>query len=160
MGWTKRKFVTQAFEEIGYAAYIYDAMPEQLESVLLTLDAMMATWNAKGIRIGYPLHLSPENNLLDEETIIPDSANEAIYTNLAIRIAPRFGKTVQAETKRAAKEGFNALLTKVIQAPEMQLPHTMPLGSGNKPWRRTNQPFVKKPDDGILTGLDSEINFE
>lgn len=160
MGWTKRQFVIQAFEEIGYASYIYDAMPEQLQSVLRTLDTMLATWNAKGIRIGYPLPSSPDSSNLEEETNVPDSANSAIYYNLAVWIAPRFGKTVQAETKAAAKEGYLALLSKAVMPREKQLPKETPLGAGNKPWRRTNQPFVKTPTEGVLAGNDSEITFE
>mgnify|MGYP003525752305 CR=1 FL=1 len=55
MGWTKRQFVTQAFEEIGLAAYVFDLTPEQLQSALRRLDSMMASWNAKGIRLGYQI---------------------------------------------------------------------------------------------------------
>lgn len=55
MGWTKRQFVTQAFEEIGLASYVFDLTPEQLDSALRRLDTMIASWNALGIRLGYPL---------------------------------------------------------------------------------------------------------
>ena len=88
MGWTRRQFVEQAFEEIGYASYVYDLEPEQLESAGRRLDAMVASWNGKGIRLGYPLPSSPELASLDTETEVPDYANEAIYTNLAVKLAP------------------------------------------------------------------------
>jgi len=159
MGWKKRDFVTQAFEEIGYASYIYDAMPEQLESVLLSLDAMMATWNAKGIRVGYPISSSPSGADLDQETNVPDAANEAIYTNLAKRIAPRFGKMLSQETKQAAKEGYDALLIKTAMPMEMQLPNTMPAGAGSRTWRTNNGPFLKTPVDPLLAGQDDDIEF-
>ena len=55
MSWTKRQFINAALEEIGLASYVFDIQPEELESALRRLDAMMADWNAKGIRIGYPL---------------------------------------------------------------------------------------------------------
>ena len=77
MGWTKRQFVLQAFEEIGLASYVYDLTPEQLNSALFKLDAMMGTWNGKGIRIGYPTPGDPESSDLDAQTNVPDSANEA-----------------------------------------------------------------------------------
>ena len=48
MGWTKRQFVAQAFEEIGLASYVFDLTPEQLQSALRRLDTMMAAWNALG----------------------------------------------------------------------------------------------------------------
>jgi len=159
MGWTKRDFVTQAFEEIGYASYIYDAMPEQLESVLRSLDAMMATWNAKGIRVGYPVPSSPSEGSLDEETGVPDAANEAIYLMLACRIGPRFGKTIPQDTKQAAKDAYDTLLIKIAQPLEMQFPNTTPSGAGNKPWRTNNRPFLNTPVDPLLAGQDDDIDF-
>jgi len=99
MGYTKRQFISAAFEEIGLASYVFDLQPEQLESALRRLDAMMADWNAKGIRLGYPLPSSPQDSTLDEETLVPDSAYEAIICSLGIRLAPSFGKQVMIETK-------------------------------------------------------------
>ena len=32
MAWTKRQIVTQAFEEIGLASYVFDLEPEQLRA--------------------------------------------------------------------------------------------------------------------------------
>jgi hypothetical protein len=150
----------QALEEIGYAAYIYDLMPEQLNSVLRTLDAMIATWDAKGIRLGYPLPSSPLNSSLTQETEVQDTSVEAIYTNLAMRIAARFGKNIPPETRRAAKDSYNALLIVLATPCEMQFPATLPQGQGNKPWRRANQPFVKIPEPSLDAGPDSAIDFD
>ena len=74
MAYTKRDIVEQAFEEIGLASYVFDLQPQQLESALRRLDAMMATWNAKGIRLGYPLPSSPADSDLDQEVGVPDNA--------------------------------------------------------------------------------------
>ena len=158
MSWTKRQFVEQAYEEIGYAGYVFDLEPEQLQSAMRRMDAMLATWNAKGIRIGYPLPSSPQNSDLDDETNVPDSANEAIYTNLAIRLSPPIGKTISAETRMVAKDSFNTLLILAAVPPEMQLPNTMPAGSGNKPWRYDDA-FLKDPADPLLAGGDGVIEF-
>lgn len=103
MGYTKRQYVQAAFDEIGYASYEFDLSSEVLEAGMRRLDAMMAEWNAKGIRLGYPLPVNPADSDLDEQTYVPDSANEAIIANLAIRLAPGRGKTVSMETRYAAK---------------------------------------------------------
>ena len=55
MGYTKEQFVIGGFEEIGFASYAYDLQPEQLNTALRRLDAMLAEWYGKGIRIGYPM---------------------------------------------------------------------------------------------------------
>jgi hypothetical protein len=116
---------------------------------------MMATWNAKGIRLGYPLS-SPDNSNIDADTTVPDSANEAIYTNLAVRIATGYGKTPTPETKAIAKDSYNTLLSRAAVPPQMQLPDAMPLGAGN---RLYDNPFTAPPVDPITAGPDSVITF-
>lgn len=158
MSWTKQQFVEQAFEEIGLAAYVFDLSPEQLQSGLRKLDGMMAAWNARGIRVGYPIPSSPENSNLDDETNVQDSANEAIYLNLSVRIATGLGKTVLPETKANAKMAYDTLLSLAAMPMEQQLPATMPAGAGNK-WRSIESPFMPKPVDPLLAGQDDEIEF-
>lgn len=158
MGWTKRQFVTQAFEEIGLAAYVFDLTPEQLQSALRRLDAMMAGWNALGIRLGYPIPSNPNGSDLDEDSGVPDSANEAIYTNLALKIAPGFGKTPSTDTKAAAKAGYDLLLSRAAMPAEQQLPGSMPSGAGNKQYG-PDRPFVNRPVDPIAAGPDGPLEF-
>lgn len=159
MGYTKRQFISASFEEIGLASYVFDLQPEQLQSALRRLDAMMADWNAKGIRLGYPLPSSPQDSDLDEETLVPDSAYEAIICSLGIRLAPSYGKQVMMETKTTAKQGYDILLQRAAFPLEKQLPATMPAGSGNKPWRVYDNPFVRPPVDPLLAGGDGQIEF-
>jgi P22 tail accessory factor len=162
MGWTKRQFVEQAFEEIGLAAYVYDLTPEQLQSALRRLDAMMAGWNANGIRIGWPMPSTPDTSDIDVDTKVPDVANEAIYLNLAVRLAPGFGKVLSQDTKSDADGAYSNLLNQTAApTPERQFPNTLPRGAGTKPWRSFNSnQFVKTPDDPLLAGEDNEINFD
>lgn len=158
MGYTKRQFVTAAFEEIGLADYVFDLQPEQLNSALNRLDAMMAEWNAAGIRLGYSMPSSPQDSDLDEPTFAPDSAWEAIITNLAIRLAPGFGKTVSPDTKVTAKTAYNVLLQRAAYPLEKQLPVTMPIGQGNKPWR-WDDPYMPFPADPVDAGPDGPIEW-
>jgi hypothetical protein len=158
MGYTKRQFVTAAFEEIGLADYVFDLSPEQLESALRRLDAMMAEWNAKGLRLAYPLPSSPQDSDLDNETFVPDSAWEAVITNLAVRIAPGYGKTVSPDTKMVAKDALNTLMQRATFPLEQQLPSTMPSGAGNKPWWYDN-PFLQQPIDPVEAGPDGPLEW-
>ena len=160
MGWTKRQFVEQAFEEIGLANYVYDLTAEQMQSALRKLDSMMALWNGEGIRLGYPLPSSPETSSLDDESGVPDSANQAIYAGLALLIASGFGKTPMPDTKKAAYNGYQVLLSRATMPPEKQLPGTMPSGQGNKQWRNDNGAYLKPPTDPLVVGPDSELTFE
>ena len=160
MSWTKREFVQAAFEEIGLASYFFDLQPEQLQGALRRLDSIMAKWSSIGIRISYPLPSSPSDSDLDDETGVPDFANEAIYTALAISIAPGYGKVVPIETKTAARNGYQAMINQSVKPIEYQLPETMPRGAGQKPWRTYNDEFLPVPEDTLKAGDDSELEFD
>lgn len=160
MSWTKKNLIDQAFEEIGLAAYVYDLTPEQYQSALRRLDAIVATLEAKGIRLGYPLPSAPNSSSLTVETNVPDTAAEALFTMLAIRIAPQFGKTVSMETKQVARASYLSLLQKAVGVPnERQLQGTLPRGAGNKPWRYDTV-YVDQPDDPLAVGPDADFDFE
>lgn len=158
MGWSKGQFVKQAFEEIGLASYVFDLQPAQLESARCKLDSMMASWNAKGVRLGYPIPSSPDEGDLDEQTSVPDAAIEAIYTNLAVRLAPSFGKSASPDLKVVAKMSYDTLLARTAVPPEQQMPASMPSGAGNKPWRNDSE-FLSLPSDPVLVGQDGLLEF-
>ena len=159
MGYSKRQFISAAFDEIGLASYAFDLQPEQFEAALKRLDAMMADWNGKGIRLGYPLPISPQYSDLDAQSEVPDSAFESIICNLAIRIAPSYGKQVMPQTQIAAKSAYQTLLSRATMPLEMQLPGSMPSGAGNKPWRVYDEPFLRRPIDPVLAGQDGPIVY-
>ena len=149
--WTKRQILEQAFNEIGLAGYLFDLSPEQLQTAARQLDSMMATWDAKGIKLGYPLALNPQNIDIDQDTFIPTAAYEAVYLNLGLRIGPGFGKTIPAETRINAKMAYDTIVAIAAMPRQQQMPGTMPAGAGNKPWRRYDDNFLRQPDEGPLT---------
>lgn len=159
MGYSKRQFIEDAFAEIGLASYAFDLQPEQLESARQRLDAMMADWNGKGIRLGYPIPSSPQDGSIDEQTNVPDSAYEAIICSLGIRLAPQYGKQVMNETKATAKQGYDTLLQRATFPLEQQFPNTMPSGAGNKPWRVYDNPFLRPPVNPVEAGPDGPLQF-
>lgn len=159
MSWTKRQFIVTAFEEIGIASYNYDLQPEMLDIALKRMDSMIASWNSKGIRLGYPIADNPDSSNIDDKTEVPDSANEAIYLNLAERIAPTFGKQVSQDLKQSAFFAYNAMLNKSPEIPEMQFNQTIPAGAGNK-WRRNYSPMLRKPDDKVSMDDSSYFDFK
>lgn len=159
MGWTKRQFIEQAFDEIGLAPYTYELSTEQLTSALRRLDAMMAEWNGKGIRLGYPLPSSPAGSSLDEQTSVPDMANEAIILNLAMRLSPAYGKQMLVQSIGAARNAYGAILARFTGPIERALP-SMPSGAGNKSWRDYGSPFTPVPEEPLLAGDDGPLVLE
>lgn len=152
VSWTKRQFVTTAFSEIGLAEYNFDLQPEQLESGLRKLDAMMAQWQANGIKLGYAVSVDLD---LDEDSRVSDFANEAIYLNLALRLAGEFGKAVSMELKQNAKDAKDALLRSLVIVPKMRLPTNLPSGAGLKYYGN----FIYPTKDNRVEGLTQDVDF-
>ena len=159
MAYTKRQFVEAALTEIGLASYVFDIQPEQLEYARRRLDAMMADWNGKGIRLSYPIPASPEQGSLAEETNVPDSANEAVILNLAVRLAPSYGKQIMPDTRLLAKTAYDTVLQRATAPIELQFPDTLPSGAGNKYWRDADDPFMPPPVDPVETGPEGILEF-
>lgn len=132
MAWTKRQLLEQAFAEIGRAAFTFDLQPEELQSGLRSLDMMMATWASKGVNIAW----IGGNGLgdIDADANVPEWALEAIALNLAVRLAPSYGKAVSLDTKASAKAAFDAVLARCVVPRDRQV--TGYAGAGNGNWTR------------------------
>lgn len=153
MGLTKREIVKAALEEIGLASYEFDITPEELETALKRLDSMIAAWEAKGVRIGYAFGNSDE----DQDTGIPQYAEEAVFLSLAIRLAPGYGKMVSGETKRAARDAYSYLLKAAAMPDQQQYPSILPRGAGNRYMGRTYYPRPNTESLQIDSGGDLDF---
>ena len=151
---TKRRFIEEAYGELGMASYVFDLDVEVLQRALRRLDSMMAEWNGRGIRLGYPLS-SPDDSSLDELAQVPDCANEAVILNLAVRLAPGHGKTVSPQTLFAAKNAKDSILARMAMPPEIQITG-LPRGAGAK---NHESPFLPGPSDTLTAGPDGELEF-
>ena len=158
MSYTKQQFVSAAFEELGLAAHSFDMQPEDFQVALRRLDTMMADWNGKGIRLGYPLS-SISESALSQSTNVPDYANECIITNLAARLAPLFGKQLSRDTKVIARQTYNSILSRSTVPIEMQMPATLPTGAGHKQHMNGGRVFMPVPSDTVKTGGDGDLDF-
>jgi hypothetical protein len=158
--WTKRQLISEAFAELGLAASDFDIQPEEMQTALRRLDSMMATWDGKGIKLGYALPASQDDSDLDQPSGLPDTANEVVFLNLSKRIAPGFGKSLSIDSRRNASEGYDRLQIASAQPLPPQQPNTMPRGAGNKPWRPLSSPFFPASSNDpmrVTTGGDLNI---
>lgn len=145
MSWTKRQYIEQAFNKIGLGSFAYDADPEDLQDALTELDAMMAEWSERGIDIGWPLSADPKNAKLETDTGAPDRANTAIFYNLAVRLAPDYGRTIAATVHSTAQSSFKRLLAHYTKIPKMIKGRRLS-GAGN---RRINATLPRTESDTI-----------
>lgn len=135
--WTKQQFIDESLAEIGIDAETYSVTSNDYARALKRLDAMVATWDNRGITVGYPMHDDPANSALTEETDVPDRARDPIIYGLAVKLASMYGRQVMRETKLAARDGLQSLALFATR-PEstVKLPERLPIGSGHKTYRR------------------------
>ncbi len=129
---TKRQIIELAYEAVGLAGYIYDLMPEQMESARRKLDAMMAEWNGRGINLAWPIPSSPDSGDVDEQTNLPDWALEAVYMSLGPRLANAHGKQVTPMYLAMMRAAFDTVLSRVVKPSPRKMPGGYPLGAGYK----------------------------
>ena len=146
---TKRELIAEALSELGLGDD-FDIQPEETQAALRRLDAMMATWDAKGIQLGYALPANPADSDPDQASGLPDTAVETVCLHLAMRIAPSFGKVVSIDTRRNAADGYARLQVAAAQPLPAQQRSTMPQGAGNKPWRYPSAPFFPTPTTDVM----------
>jgi hypothetical protein len=148
MPWTKRDIVKQAFSEMGKGDYDFDLQPEECQSALRQLDAMVAGWGRMNIRIAFAGGIGFGD--IDAETNVPEYAVEALYLNLAMRLCPSYGKTPSPVTAVAAKIARDALLSRAT------VPRKLSGYGGSGRWRQTNLP---EPEPVIDGGPGRSLDF-
>lgn len=156
MSYTKRQCVQAALSEIGLATYAFDLSADQIEQALWRLDAMLGEWNARGIRLGYPLPANPNDSDATDDSGIPDSAYEAVITNLALKLAPSYGKTVGGAPMATARASLNTLYALNAKPKEMRI-QNIPMGAGHK---SVDSPFLPPVDNGIVERPEETIVLE
>lgn len=144
---TKGTVVDMAFEELASAGYEFDHGPDEKASALRKFDALMASPRMPAIGYNAPAAIGGSDML--DPAGIPDSALETVAIELGIRIAPSWGKSMSAETRKARNEGMNALRTMATSIPTMPLRAGTPLGSGNR-WRSLWRPFARDVDSATV----------
>lgn len=147
--WKKRDLIREAFAELALAGYEFDITPDEEQGALRRLDAMLAMWEARGVRVGYAFPTGPNDSDPDTDSGLPDHAVEPVALNLAVRLAAGYGKALQPSTLANARQGYDTLLWHAARPPAQQLPASMPLGAGNRQ-RAGYRAFFPIPDTSPL----------
>lgn len=154
MAWTKRELIVDAFGELALAGYVFDLTPEEFQAAQRRLDLMMASWDSRGLKLGYRVSLTPGAGDIDEDSGIPLVAGLAVVMGLAVALAASMGKSLAASTRAGAKAAYDALVSRAARGGirDQQLRSGTPLGAG-----AGFRTFVTEPDTGILRGNGSGL---
>jgi hypothetical protein len=149
VGYTKSELVSQALGQLGIADYEFDITPEEIDTGVKRMDAMIATWSDENVFLSYTM-----GGEASEPSGVPDVAVEAVVMNLAIRLAPSYGKQVSPEVATLAKSSLNSLRRFSTAPRQRQMPQ-MPRGAGYKVYDR---PFTQEPKKEYLEDVDDSVD--
>ncbi len=127
---TRSDILAEAFEHLALAGYVFDITPEEQASALRKMDNMLGEWEGRGISLAYE-PANGDGNLADE-TGTPAWATSAIAANLAIALAPSFGKTPSPELRKLARSGYNLVTVKTLTIPTNARASSTVIGAGNR----------------------------
>lgn len=147
----KLDLITAAFAEIGLAGYAADATADEITAAQTQLDRMVSMWSGRGI----PIRFKTGGYDTAQSIECPDWAVEALVLNLAIRMAPSFGREAMMATKALAAQALEAVRTKSVNPQATPIdPQVVPAGAGNRFLGTFLSPYLKTEDNLIQIAPD------
>lgn len=137
----KRQLVDAMFNEVALNGWELDITPEEKDTALKRLDALMWELLGRGMDLGYNFPDGVGQGNLADSLGCPDQAFNGLAILGARKLCPTMGKKLSQESREALSDGMKAVRSASNGfVPTVSLPKGTPLGSGNKPWS-TRYPF-------------------
>jgi hypothetical protein len=111
------------------------------------LNRMMASWEARGLKLNFTKIENP-----DDELTVPAGAIKAIIENLAISLCSSFGVGVSPSLAASAGESMKAVYAICADIKPAQIPKDLPLGIAVE----GHQPYNIGPQIGDQNGESDE----
>lgn len=131
---TRSIILRRAFGRIGLTDYEFNVSPDERADARLTLDAMLGEWAEAGVDLGHTPSDGTDNDGVEMTT--PSWADAAIWNNLAVRLAPDYGKVALADVRRDARRGYDLCTAKTMVIPVDQRATRQLYGGGDRYYRR------------------------
>ncbi|TNE61197.1 MAG: hypothetical protein EP341_00840 [Sphingomonadales bacterium] len=130
---TKRQIIQLSFDQLGMGTYVYDMQTEDWTSGLMRLNALMAEWGLSDIATGFPMTDNPIAGELDDDSGLSAGLIRGVSAQLAVDLAPGYGKQISDDTKRAAAQGRRIAIANDITIPTRKIDNmSVPAGAGYK----------------------------
>lgn len=123
---TATYYVTRALTRLGIRASETSLQADEIQDGLDLLNDMLSNWEEV-----YNLGFSPVQGVSDEVRV-PRGANAAIIDALAIAMAPEYSRPISQALIAAGKLSFDNMLSANTFIGDVDMPDTLPLGSGNQ----------------------------
>ena len=124
---TATEIITRSLTRLGIRAAETAIEASELQDGLDLLNDMLSNWEEAGYNLGF----SPVADITDEIRV-PRGANQAIIDALAIMMAPEYSRAISPALAASAKISFDNMLAANVFIGDVDMPSTLPKGSGNQ----------------------------
>lgn len=145
--------VTRAFSIAKIKKGNIDIEDEEMAIGIDTYNDIITQFNIDGISLGATIV-----NDKDDETDIPDWAQDMIKTQIAIRILDEFNRPLTVVMSERADRALRAVMRKVSEQRGSAFPNTLPIGTGN--YRFRTNTFFPDRDCGDITGGNNDFMLD
>ena len=148
---TALQLIEDSYDDIEVKTSEVALTTAEINNGIRRLNRLATALAVSGLNFGYTL-VSESTDLLT----IPDWSEDLFISLLAIRMAPSFGKIVTPALAASAEENYKIARRALVTIPEVQLPITLPTGSGNGTDRAAIF-FVDTSTDDLTTFTSNSI---
>ncbi len=120
-------FIIRSLTRLGVRPSETSLQADEMQDGLDLMNDMLSEWEETGPQLGF----SPVAGVSDEVRI-PRGANAAVIDNLAIKMAPEYSRIVSPALAESANESLKNMLNANVFIGDVDMPSTLPLGSGNQ----------------------------
>jgi len=147
--------IIDALENLVVQAEEAPVPQSEAKAAIRALNDMMFAWDTQGITLGYTV----VSNTGDPITVAP-GAIEGIKYNLALRLAPKYDVVPSPALVTMAKLGYSTCVDIAVEIADVELPDTLPQGSGNDYPDYGDSTFFPDQTDTILTESGGSVGLE
>lgn len=150
MAKTKGDLVLKALRKAGLYSNstLTDSDPQAVEDAINDLEDMMASWQVKGIELGY-LFADSANDVMplpDDDSGIPAWAYDGVSLKLAVQVC--MDNVIQPSDTllSSADNAYQTICIALTTIPPLERRNDMPRGSGNKSAFTWNRFYIEQDD--------------
>lgn len=134
---TKIELIDRAYSKLRISGLTVNPNPNEVVLALDELECMMAEWDLKNICLNFQFEDDPSPNA---ESGLSRGYENAVQTNLAVRLSPDYGKAISVELKQQASQSYSVVSSATAKIKAAPYPNRQPVGESNtlrfNRWRR------------------------
>lgn len=152
---TASSVLTDALMEINVRASESPIEADEAQSAIRYMNRFMDRLALEGCNLGY----TEVADLADEITI-PSGAIDGLIANLALSLAPQFGRPATPELALRAREGKKAMFIAGVTITPSKYPSILPIGIANEAENSNYSHFYPDEESTILSESNGTILLE